>query len=65
MSGIGGLETNTVFYTDADSLYIEKKHWDVLAKAKLVGENLCRGKNDYKNGGIFYGLFLTPKISIV
>ena len=39
-----------------------KKNWDVLDKAKLVGEELCRGKSDYKTGGIFYGLFLAPNI---
>ena len=27
----------------------------------MVGEYLCQGKNDYKTGGIFYGLFLAPK----
>ena len=57
-----GLKNNNVYYTDTDSLYIEKKNWDVLNKAELVGENLCQGKNDLKNGGIFYGLFLAPKI---
>ena len=43
-------------------MYIERKYWDLLDKAKLVGEELCQGKNDYKSGGIFYGLFLAPKI---
>ena len=43
-------------------MYIEKKYWDVLDKANLVGEQLGQGKNDYKTGGIFYGLFLAPKI---
>ena len=49
-------------YTDSDSLYIEKKYWDKLDKANLVGDGLCQGKNDYKTGGIFYGLFLGAKI---
>ena len=53
---------NNIYYTDCDSLYIEKKYWDVLDKANLVGEGLCQGNNDYKTGGIFYGLFLAPKI---
>ena len=53
---------NSIYYGDTDSLYIEKKFWDVLDKANLVGEDLCQGKNDYKTGGIFYGLFLAPKI---
>ena len=57
-----GFYKNSIYYGDTDSLYIEKKYWDVLDKANLVGEGLCRGKSDYKKGGIFYGLFLAPKI---
>ena len=53
---------NNIFYKVTDSLCIEKKYWDVLDKANLVGDNLCQGKNDYKTGGIFYGLFLAPKV---
>ena len=34
----------------------------MLDKAGLVGDNLCQGKNDLKSCGIFYGLFLAPKI---
>ena len=59
---INGFYTNDVYYTDADSLYIESKHWGKLEKAGLVGKNLLQGKNDYTDGGIFYGLFLAPKI---
>ena len=59
---INGFYNNSIYYGDTDSLYIEKKYWDVLDKANLVGEVLCQGKNDYKTGGIFYGLFLAPKI---
>ena len=60
---IDGFYTNDVFYTDTDSLYIESKHWDKLNKAGLVGKNLLQGKNDYgPDSGIFYGLFLAPKI---
>ena len=33
----------------------------MLDKAILVGKNLCQGKNNYKTGGIFYGLFLALK----
>ena len=59
---INGFYTNDVYYTDTDSLYIEKKYWDKLEKAGLVGKGLLQFKNDYKDGGIFYGLFLAPKI---
>ena len=43
--------TNDVYYRDTDSLYIENKHWDKIDKAGLVGKNLLKGKNDYKDGG--------------
>ena len=59
---INGFHNNSIYYGDTDSLYIEKKYWDVLDKANLAGKNLCQGKNDYESGGIFYGLFLAPKI---
>ena len=62
---INGFYNNSIYYGDTDSLYIEKKYWDVLDKANFVGKNLCQGKNDYKTGGIFYGLFLAPKIKYV
>ena len=59
---INGFYKNIKYYTDCDSLYIEKKYWDVLDKANLVGENLCQVKNDYKTGGISYGFYLASKI---
>ena len=33
-----------------------------MDKAKIVEDELCQGKNDYKSEGIFFGLFLAPKI---
>ena len=59
---MNGFYKNSIYYGDTDSLYIEKKYWDVLDKANLVGKNLCQGKIDYETGGNFYGLFLAPKI---
>ena len=59
---INGFYRNDVYYTVTDAIYIESKHWDKLDKAGLVGKKLLQGKNDYKDGGIFYGLFLAPKI---
>ena len=41
---------------------MKNKHWDKLEKADFVGKALLQGKNVYKGGGIFYGLFLAPKI---
>ena len=58
-----GFYTNDVYYTDTDSLYIENKHWKKLDKGGLVGKNLLQFKNEYKDGGIFYGLFLATKIN--
>ena len=52
-----------MFYTDTDSLNIGEKYWDGLDKASLNGSDLCQGKNDYKSGGTFYGMFLAPKTS--
>ena len=34
----------------------------MLHKAILVGKDLCQGKKGYETGGIFYGLFIAPKI---
>ena len=59
---INGLYNNNIYYGDTDSIYIEKKNRNLLYKAKLVADNLCLGKSDYETGGIFYGLFLAPKI---
>ena len=43
---------NSINYGDIDSLYIEKKNWKVLDKAKIVEKELCQGKNDYEALGI-------------
>ena len=51
-----------IYYSDTDSLYIEKKNWGVLDKYNLAGEELCLGKKDNKGGSVFYGLFLAPKL---
>ena len=58
---INAFYTNDVYYTDTDSLYIENKHWKKVDKAGLVGKGLLQGKNDYKYGRVFYGVFLAPK----
>ena len=62
LHAIDGFYSNDVDYTDTDSLYIKNKHWDKLDTAGLVGKILLQGKNDYGDGGIFYALFLAPKI---
>ena len=49
-------------FSDCESVYIENKHWAKINKAGLVGKNLLQRKNDYEDGGIFYGLFLATKI---
>ena len=61
LHAIDGFYSNDVQYTDTDSLYIENKHWDKLYKAGFFAKNRLQGKNDYKEGGIWYGLFLAPK----
>ena len=57
---LNGFSNNKVFYSDTDSLQLEKKDWDVLDKAGLFGDNLCWGGNNYKSGGVFYASFLAP-----
>ena len=51
---IDGFKNNNVYYEDTDSIYIEKKHWNKLDEANLVGEKLGQSENDYGNGGIYY-----------
>ena len=45
---IDRLYTNDLYYEDTDSMYIEKKHWEKLDKAGLVGKNRLQCKDDYK-----------------
>ena len=59
---IDGFYTNDLYYEDTDGMYFENKHWNKLDKAGINGKNRLKGKNDYKDGGIWYGLFLTPKV---
>ena len=59
---IDGFYSSDVYYTDTDSLYIENKYWNKLDKAGLVGKNRLQGKNDYKEVGFWYALFVAPKI---
>ena len=62
---INGSYTNDLDYGDTDSMYTENKHWDKLDEAGSFSKNLLQGKNAYKSGGIFYGLFLAPKKNIL
>ena len=60
---INSFYTNVIFYTDTDSLYIENKHCRKLSEAGLFGKKRLQGENDYgEDSGIWYGLFLAPKI---
>ena len=62
---VNGFYKNSIYYGDTDSLYIEKKYWTVLDKAKSVCKKLCQAKNDYKTEGMFYRLFLAPKKNVL
>ena len=42
---INEFHENNIYYTDTDSLYKEKKNWDVLDKANLVGRIMSRQYN--------------------
>ena len=59
---LNGFYRNRTYYGDTDSLFIEKKYWDVMDKANSIGEELCQCKNDCKSLGIIYGLRLAPNI---
>ena len=59
---IAGFKSKELYNQDIDPLFIESKHWDSLSKAGLIGRVLIQGKTDHKDGGIFYGLLLAPKI---
>ncbi|ESO89867.1 hypothetical protein LOTGIDRAFT_164555 [Lottia gigantea] len=60
---INGFYKPEIYYTDTDSLYISSRNWDKLNRAGLVCENeYCKGKNDYGDGGIIFGLYLAPKV---
>ena len=43
-------------------MYIENKYWEILDKALLVSKNPLPGRNDYKEGGMWYALFSAPNI---
>ena len=60
---IDGFYKNDVFYSETDSLYIELKVSEKLDKAELVGKNRLQGKNDYKEGGVWYDFLLAPNKS--
>ena len=60
---INGFYTIDLYYRVTDRVYNENKHWDEINKSGLVGKNLLQGKNDYKDGGIWFGLLLAPKIN--
>ena len=59
---VGGFYKNSIYYTDTDSLYMDKKYWSDLVDNGFVGKSLGLSKNDYVNSGISYAWFLSPKI---
>ncbi|ESO97661.1 hypothetical protein LOTGIDRAFT_152752 [Lottia gigantea] len=60
---IDGFYKPEIYYTDTDSLYISSSNWDKSNEAGLVSENeYSKGKNDYGDGGIIFGLYLAPKV---
>ena len=62
---LDGFNSNDVYYTDADSVYIENKHWDKLNNAGLVGRNRLQGKMIIKAVAFFMGCFWLRKKNIV
>ncbi|ESO91814.1 hypothetical protein LOTGIDRAFT_163174 [Lottia gigantea] len=63
---VNGFYKPEIYYTDTDGLFISSRNWDKLNRAGLVSENeYCKGKNDYGDGGIIFGLYLAPKIKYI
>ena len=62
---INAFHNNSIYYGDTHSMYMDRKYWNVLDKAGLVGNNPCQGKNDLKSGFTLYGLISAPKIKYV
>ena len=53
--------TQMMFFTQTQIVYTLKKIWSKLDKARLIGKTRLQGKNNYRGGGIWYGLLLAPK----
>ena len=51
---IDGFYRNSNYYGDADSAYIQKRHWSRLVDNGFVGTFLGFNEHDYGNAGIFY-----------
>ena len=52
----------SISYTDTDSLYIHKKYWFDLVDNGFFGISFGLSKINFSNSGIFYALFMAPKI---
>ena len=46
---INGFYENNIYYTDTDSLYIEKKYWDVLDKEKFSRRRIMSREKRLQN----------------
>ena len=51
---------NSIYYSDTDSFYIEKK-LGCFGLGCLLGSFQCEGKKDYNSGVLFYCLIPAPK----
>ena len=58
---IDGFYTNDVFI-QTRTVYILKINIGIKKRAGLVGKNRLQCKSDHEEGGIWYGLFLSPKL---
>ena len=61
---IDGFYSNKVIYQDTIWLYIQMVYYQKLKEAGYFGKNLGQEKNDYRDGGIFYRLFIALKIKL-
>ena len=61
---IGGFFPNKLYHQDTDSQYVHRDLYENLKEAVYVGNKLGQRKTDYSDVGIFYGLFLAPKMKL-
>ena len=61
VTAIDGFNGDIVYYTDKDSIYLEKKR--VLEQESFLGKEMVQARNVYGDRGTFHGLFGATKVT--
>ena len=61
---IDGFYSIRAIHQDRNSFKIHTAYYQKLKQAGIVGNSLGREKNDYGDGGVFYGLFNPSKMEL-